>query len=323
MAKITFDNNTYECNSSETILECLTRHGVAYPHSCQSGVCQSCLSRCTQGELNSDSQQGLKPTQVAQKYFLACLCKPEADMDIVLPGANANDVITTKVVEKALLNNDIIKLSLECPKDYQYFPGQFLNLHKNNVLIRSYSIASLPQLNEPIELHIRKLQNGRVSTWVHDTLAVGDEVAISEAKGDCFYTDEQPDKNLLLIGTGSGLAPLYAIARDALNKGHQGTIKLYHGSQSANGLYLIDELTRLAEENENFLYTGCVSRDTDDSQFQHGRANEIALKENPDLKDWRVYLCGHPDMVSQSKKQVFLAGASFSDIYADPFLISS
>jgi NAD(P)H-flavin reductase len=66
-----------------------------------------------------------------------------------------------------------------------------------------------------------------------------------------------------------------------------------------------------------------VSGDNTDRHFKHGRASDVALSDNPELNSWRIYLCGHPDMVAKTKKQVFLAGASFSDIYADPFLISA
>lgn len=323
MAKITFENKTYSCNPSESVLDCLRRHGVPYPFSCQSGVCQSCLSVCKSGDISADAQQGLKPTQAAQKYFLACLCMPEQDIELTLPEANEEDTITTRVTGKTLLNNDIVKLSLARPDDYNYFPGQFLNLRRDDTLIRSYSIASVPELDNDIELHIRKLPNGQVSSWVHDELSIDDKVTISSAKGDCFYVADKPDQNLLLLGTGSGLAPLYGIIRDALNKGHNGEIKLYHGSYTAAGLYLIDELRALATEHKNFHYISCVSDDENSKEHTYGLVNDNALKDNPDLKNWRVFLCGHPDMVAQSKKQVFLAGVSFSDIYADPFLISS
>lgn len=323
MAKVTFNSHTYDCLASETILECLRRHGIAYPYSCQSGICQSCLTRSVSGAPPADAQKGLKPTQAAQNYFLACVCKPEQDMNIVQANAEENHVHTVNVVEKRLLSRDIAKLTLTCPQNYLYFPGQFLNLYMNNMLMRSYSLASLPQRGEPLELHIRKLTNGKISSWVHDKLSAGDEVAISDAKGDCFYTAGTPEKNLLLIGTGTGLAPLYGIARDALDKGHCGQIKLYHGSRNADGLYYIDELRALAAQHDNFHYISCVSGDTPHPEHRHGRANDVALQDQPNLKDWRVYLCGNPDMVNQSKKQVFLAGASFSEIYADAFLMSS
>ena len=52
--------------------------------------------------------------------------------------------------------------------------------------------------------------------WVHHALKFEDSVYISDANGNCFYIATSPDQSLLLIGTGSGLAPLYEIIRDAL-----------------------------------------------------------------------------------------------------------
>jgi NAD(P)H-flavin reductase len=51
-----------------------------------------------------------------------------------------------------------------------------------------------------------------------------------------------------------------------------------------------------------------------------GRANQIALEKFSQLNGWRVYLCGQPDMVLQTKKMAYLQGASLKDIYADAFL---
>jgi NAD(P)H-flavin reductase len=54
-----------------------------------------------------------------------------------------------------------------------------------------------------------------------------------------------------------------------------------------------------------------------------GRANDIALSRLPDLKGWRVFLCGHPEMVNETKRQAYLNGASLKDIYADAFHVAS
>ena len=54
-----------------------------------------------------------------------------------------------------------------------------------------------------------------------------------------------------------------------------------------------------------------------------GRANEVALQEHSDLSHWKVFLCGHPGMVNETKKKTFLAGASFQEILADPFEFAS
>jgi NAD(P)H-flavin reductase len=46
---------------------------------------------------------------------------------------------------------------------------------------------------------------------------------------------------------------------------------------------------------------------------------DVALNENPDLSGWRVFLCGHPEMVKSAQQKTFFAGASMRDIFADPF----
>jgi len=125
----------------------------------------------------------------------------------------------------------------------------------------------------------------------------------------------------LLIGTGTGLAPLAGIIADALAHQHSGLIHLFHGSQYAGGLYLVEAMRQLASQHENVNYTACVSRAPAPEGFAQGRANELALETYPDLKGWRVYLCGHPDMVKITQQRAFLAGAKMRDIYADAFLI--
>jgi ferredoxin-NADP reductase len=150
-------------------------------------------------------------------------------------------------------------------------------------------------------------------------LKVGDTVTISEASGDCLYAPGKPEQNILLIGTGSGLAPLYGIVRDALHNGHRGAIHLYHGCALADGLYMDEALRNLTRAHPNFNYFPCVSRDEAPTGARRGRALDIVLSDLPDLTGWRVFLCGHPGMVKSGTQKTFLAGASMSEIHADPF----
>ena len=84
----------------------------------------------------------------------------------------------------------------------------------------------------------------------------------------------------------------------------------------------MNELKALAETHSNFFYTPCVSGDNNQG-YTSGHANAVALQKFPKLNGWGVYLCGHPEMVNNTKRDTFLAGANFQDIYADPFTISS
>ena len=322
MAKVVFSGNSYQLEDQESILLGLERHGVSIPSSCRSGVCQTCMLLAVKGEVPSSAQVGLKPTLQKQGYFLACLCKPEQDMEIALPGEDAKHHYIVKVLQKTLLSNDVIRLRLSRDPTFQYYPGQFISIyHPDGKLVRSYSLAGVPE-DEYLELHVRYLPGGQMTSWIKDSVEPGDELRIDAAVGDCFYIEDDPQKKLLLIGTGTGLAPLLGIVRDALSKGHQGDIYLYHGSQSGDGLYLQEALTNLSSQYANFTYIPCVSGNEESGLYAKGRANEIALHDHPSLKGYKVYLCGHPDMVASTKKKAFLAGASLSDIFSDPFIIS-
>lgn len=279
------------------------------------------MMRAVEGTPPADSQKGLKPTLQHRGFFLACICKPEMEMSVVLAGDEALPKIATTLIEKTLLTPELLRLRLRPETAIEFQAGQFINVHHPDGLIRSYSIASLPS-EGVIELHVERVASGRMSGWLHDQISVGDRLEIDGPHGDCFYLSEKPQQNLLLIGTGSGLAPLWGIARAALEHGHQGEIHLFHGSRSAQRLYLVDELKQLARDHSNFFYTPCVSGENSPG-FTAGRANEVALQRFPKLGGWGVYLCGHPEMVNNAKRDTFLAGANFQDIYADPFTISS
>jgi NAD(P)H-flavin reductase len=264
------------------------------------------------------AQTGLKDTLKVQNYFLACRCHPEHDMTIALSNQQAA-LIEASVIKKQLLTPDIMQLILKHPAQFNFFGGQFVNLKRVDGLIRSYSIANIPHEENILEFHIRRLPNGQFSSWVHDELELGDSITVSEAQGSCHYLPGRAEQPLMLVGTGSGLAPLYGIISDALAQNHSGPIHLYHGSRDLNGLYLIDKMRQLAAEFDNFHYTPCLSGEGIDSDHVRGRAHEIALSSIESLNGWRVFLCGHPEMVNQTKRMAFMKGASMRDIYADAF----
>jgi len=321
MTTIKYSDQDYSLNDNESVLECLERHGVAIPFGCRKGVCQSCMMKSVEGTPTAVSQGGLKPTLQDQGYFLSCICKPETDLGVTLADASALPKVTAKVVEKTALNEHIIRLRIAPDSQLDYKPGQFINLHHNNIT-RSYSLASI-QSEEFLELHIERLPNGLMSGWIHDDVCVGDNITIDGPHGDCYYLNNKPEQNLLLVGTGSGLAPLWGIARDAIAQGHRGEIHIFHGSRNADKLYLVDELKALSQQHEQVHYTPCASGESVPEGITAGRANAIALATHPSLSHWRIYLCGHPAMVNETKRKAFLSGASLQEIYADAFEIAA
>ena len=317
---------SFELGDGETVLDGLLRNGVAVPNSCRAGACQSCLMQVTAGEASPASQKGLKDAMRARGFFLACSCVPTGDLTVRFAD---HAVRRAKAVLERVerLSETVARVLLSCDEPFEYFPGQFVNVVRpEDGLVRSYSLASLhspegvPAGDKHLELHVRKVNGGQMSNWLHDEGIVGQTVELRGPAGDCFYVSGKPEQPILLIGTGTGLAPLWAIARDALRHGHTGPIKLYHGGLDASGLYHIDELRALAAGHGNFEYIPCVMNGSAEDRVRVGAIDKVVLADLPKLAGWRVFLCGNPDLVNGLRKRVYLAGAKMSDIYADAFV---
>jgi NAD(P)H-flavin reductase/ferredoxin len=319
MTRIKFDEQTFSVESNETVLDTLLRNNLQVPYGCRVGACQSCLMRSLDNAPPCTSQVGLKETQQKQNYFLACLCHPEKEMTITLPNSEIY-WFESVVIEKRSLSSNVILLKLQSKQPLAFFAGQFVNLRNQAGVIRSYSIANIPNATHELAFHLRILPNGKFTRFVADELEIGMSLEFSHAQGQCHYVEGKFEQPLLLIGTGTGLAPLYGILLDALkNHKHTGEIHLFHGSRDESGLYFENELRELEKNYSNFHYTPCLSAELSSGKYTQGRVNQIALQKFPKLDGWRVFLCGQPEMVLQTKKMAYLQGASLKEIYADAF----
>jgi ferredoxin-NADP reductase len=321
---LTYNNKEYDCLDNETVLQTLQRHKIDVSYSCGIGVCQSCLLKTSSIDIPERSQLGLNKKLITQNYFLPCVCNPKNDFDII-QSSEHEIFLDSIVLEKHWLSKEVCQFILQKPEGLEFHPGQFVNIRNKELLTRSYSIASAPQ-SDKIELHVKHLQNGQMSSWMCNDLNPGDIIELQGANGDNYYDVSTKAQNILLIATGTGLAPLLGVVRDALANGHQGDIHVYHGSRYCDGLYHIEIMRDLEKQHSNMQYYPCISSSNPllnntkrIPDCIHERADEFALKSHPTLKGWKIYLCGHPDMVKKIKAKAYIAGASLSDIHLDAF----
>jgi ferredoxin-NADP reductase/ferredoxin len=310
MATVRYGQFAVELAEGESALDGLLRQGAPLAYSCKAGSCGSCMLRAVEGEVPSAAQTGLKDSWKARGYALACVCRPSADISFA--GVEADAQVEAQIASVDPVGAGVVRMRLTFGTPLEFRAGQYITLLRSDGLARSYSIASLPSENR-VELHIRLLPNGRMSEWVRSEARSGMAVRVMGPSGDCFYTPGKPDQPMLLAGTGTGLAPLYGILRDALAQGHTGPIHLFHGALNANGLYFREELTALAEQHPNFTYSPSLF-ETD------GPLDKAILAKYPKPSGMRAFLCGDPTLVAMMRKKLFLAGIALSDIHADAFL---
>jgi NAD(P)H-flavin reductase len=266
------------------------------------------MVRAVEGTVPARAQAGLKDSWKARSYMLACVCHPEEDLTV--SAVDTDTQVPARILSLDPLSGDVVRVRLVCDADFEFRPGQYVSLVREDGLARSYSIASLPT-DGFLELHIRLLPGGRMSEWLRSQAGVGDRVRVLGPSGDCFYVPGRPDQPLLLIGTGTGLAPLYGVLKDALQQGHSGPIHLVHGALREAGLYLREELTAL--NGEMFHYVPSLFE-------SDGPIDQMILKRFPKPAGSRAFLCGDPAIVQSLKKKLFLQGMDLRDIHADAFL---
>ncbi len=320
MPAIKYEGQLYQLAPQESVLDTLLRSGIKAPHSCKAGTCGSCVMQAAEGAVPPRAQSGLKDSWKAQGFFLACVCHPEVDLEVATVGADVQLGATIRDLE--LLSQDVLRVRLHCDEPIGFRAGQYVTLLREDGLARSYSIASLPEELE-LELHVRRIAGGKMSGWLHNEARVGERVSVLGPSGECFYVPGKEEQPLLLIGTGTGLAPLYGILRDALHHGHRGPIHLFHGALHKGGLYLMDELRRLVARHSHFDYTPTVLNGSDSEDVAVGPVDQVVLKRLPKLAGWRGYICGDPTLVQSLKKKLFLSGMASRDIYADAFVPSA
>lgn len=340
VANITYDNQQIEINEPETVLEGLERSGFKIPFSCRAGICHSCLMQASLQPPIS-SQIGLSDNQKSQNFFLACSAIPSKAMNVSLVG-NTNKTNGT-IKEKKFVNDKVLILKVEV--DFRWYPGQAVDVWYDEFQARPYSIASRLDQNKTIELHIKKHDQGLVSRWLHQDVTIGQSITLSKPSGNFFYNDSHQDKPLLLVGTGTGLAPLYGIAQEAIYQKHQGPIYIYIAASKKTDLYYVDQLNSLHETHKNIHYiptirhydslankddsngsiadSEIVSSDVIllDSSEYNGEIVNLIKEKHPNLKGWQVFLSGNPDMVKKAQRECFFLGAGVGDIFADAFLV--
>ncbi len=316
MAEFLFEGSAIGVEGRETVLDALLRSGHEIPHKCKSGICQQCTLRAKSGDA-SDGQKGLDESLVELGYFLSCQTLGAEVQEVSLPSEADFPKYNARVSESRRLSDDVLLLTLNIPN----FPGgagRFVRLTHPSGISRQYSIATPAwESTENVQLHIRLIPDGEMSSLLLNTQP-GDEFVVEGPLGKCRYRSQTGSEPMILICSGTGLAPLYAIITEAISKNHQGPITLYHGGATPERLYFESELAALGQKANVHQ---CVETNANNNH-REGSPLAAALADHPNLDGYHVYLCGHPDLVKNAQKQTFLAGASMKDIVADPFVAS-
>lgn len=188
----------------------------------------------------------------------------------------------------------VIRLSLNHPM--RYAPGQAVTVecaHRPRIW-RPYSIANAPRSDGTVDLHVRLVDGGSVSTPLVRSLEVGDTLKLGAPFGR-LTLDEDPPRDLLFVAGGTGLAPLKALLEQIAARSRRPRVHLFFGARTEDALYDLVDLEKLAAEHPWLTVTPSVSEE-DDYRGERGILADVVARHGP-WTDREAYVCGSPAMV--------------------------
>jgi len=186
-------------------------------------------------------------------------------------------------------------LELEMPGWNGHRAGQHLDVRltaeDGYTAQRSYSIASAP--GDGLALTVERLGDGEVSPYLVDEAREGDRVEVRGPIGGYFVWDGDDPQPVLLVGGGSGVVPLAAMARQRARVGSTAPMKLLVSSRTIEDLIYRDELDALAGNGFEVVHT--LTRSQPPGWTGYSRRIDPGLLADvawPAPESPRVYVCG-------------------------------
>ncbi|WP_020560156.1 CDP-6-deoxy-delta-3,4-glucoseen reductase [Thiofilum flexile] len=317
----------FTVEENENILDAGLRQGIRLPYSCQGGTCGSCAATIIEGQVDYPSEPlGLAPYDQDRGVTFLCQAVALSDLVLLSPSVGTEQEIEVKTlparVEKMRkLCHDVMELTLKLPASerLRYYAGQYIDILLSNNRRRSFSIANAPHEGQYLELHVRHVPGGYFTTHVFEQMQ---EKALLRIEGPLgqFYLHEV-NRPLLMVGGGTGIAPLKAMLEDLRNRSLTPRIYLYWGVRSKEDLYIEVLLKDWAARFPNLIYIPVLSEPlpTDQWEGRTGWVHEAVLQDFADLSPFDVYLSGPPPMINAAKVAFTQKGAVPEQMYSDSF----
>ncbi len=321
--------HTFTVDAGESVLDAALRQGIILPYGCRNGACGSCMGSVIEGYVSYEdgNPPALDDEDAAAGKALFCQAHAESDLTILVREVDAARDIEIKTlpcrVEKLEhLAHDVIRIYLKMPASerLQFLAGQYIDVLIKDHEPRSFSIANAPHDDEFIELHIRYVEGGLFTDQVFHHMK---EKTLLRVKGPLgtFFLREDSDRPIILIGGGTGFAPLNGILEHAFEIGLERPIHLFWGVRARRDLYLDELPQQFVREHANFRYIPVLSEPLpeDDWDGETGFVSDAVVRVYPDLSGHDVYMSGPPVMVEAGHALFMQHGLDESRFFSDAF----
>lgn len=327
------------CGPGESILFAGLRAGLDLPYECASGGCGACRAQLLDGAVTSRWEAATGLTERDRRKgdrILLCqsvatgACQVKANLpETAGRGSPSREPLpvrlSAQLLEREFLSTDTARFVLVTAEPVAYLPGQFVLLEFGDGVRRAYSMsrAMVPSEPDRLELLIRAKPGGAASEWLFGRVVVGSVLTVEGPYGKA-YAQSPPERPVLCLAGGTGLAPVLAIAEQVIAESPQRPLSVYAGARTPADLVMTDRLRRLAERGAHVV--GVVEQevagsDPDLDDLRIGLALAHLDEDWPDLSGHDLYVAGPAPMIDATLRQLVRSGRVAADrVFFDRFL---
>lgn len=220
-------------------------------------------------------------------------------------------------------NHNTRRFWIELPETpvFAFKPGQFITIdlpihEQRNKRWRSYSIASMPDGGNTVELVLVYVEGGMGTEYVFNSVKVGTELTLRGPHG-IFTLPEQLDKDIFMVCTGTGIAPFRSMLHYIKEyKVPHKAIHLLYGCRTQADLLYAEEIKALQQDIADFTYHITLSREEWEGAYK-GYVHPIYEALCESRQPAHFMLCGWRNMVDEAKHRILEMGYDKKDIHLE------
>jgi len=318
-------------DGGSTLLSTLNEMELYLPSACGGkGTCGLCTCKILEGGgpvLPTETPFFTKE-ELEDNMRLSCQVKVKQDMQLSIPEDLLNAKKYEAVVEFIKDETDTIKLlrfKITDGQEIEFKAGQYVQLlappYPGNPesVYRAYSIASSAQEKEAIELIIGYVEEGLVTTYVHQHLSKGDEVSFNGPFGDFYLRDS--DCEIIMVAIGTGIAPIRSILYQMKDQQIERKATFFFGARTEKDLVCADEMYEFEKTIPNFNFRPVLSREPEESGWEgdRGRVTDSIQKYIEEGVEQEAYMCGSPVMIESAVGELKKKKVPEEKIFYDEF----
>lgn len=329
MPEITLTSGlAFKAEPEMSILEAAAKAGVVLPYSCKTGRCSTCKCKVVRGETRVlVAETGLSEQEKREGWILSCARSAAAEVvleasdlgGITLP---PNRTLPCRISSLDRLASDVIRVGLRLPPtaDFDYVPGQYIDVIGHGGIRRSYSVANACRHDKQLELHVRAVDGGVMSRYWFNEAKANDLLRLNGPHGT-FFLRNAPEIDVVFLATGTGIAPVKAILESMIELPEMQrprSVVVFWGGRTPEDLYF-----DVASLPGNHIYVPVLSRAGADWSGVRGHVQQALLDSQLDLSNCAVYACGSGAMIRGAKEALTQAGLPSGRFYSDEFVCSA